>query len=321
MTNLSDKFSSFLKEKGYAKNSILTRTTVTKKDKIIFPDVLIKDVSSKQYLSVIEIFNEKEFKINLAGKRLERLIKILDKGPIPAFVVVKKDNDFEIYVLEEFGLVAISKQRFPTYEDLKKTSELRFISYFRDQNKKDSDAKRKGAYYFFLINTATNFIANFTIFISNFLPEKKISESINTTLIENTQLKKIDSLFNKLEILSHEKKIDTIVYIDNGKTFTGLEKRITIIKNGISNNPEKALAILNIKNELNLLKQDLDNTKKSNDIKNNAIERQIDSTYNLAITTLFVLIGTIFSSVIGLILAFKPDIFKKKDKSKFYVTK
>lgn len=313
-TNQPDTFLEFLLEKGYPSESILEYPIDLKLEQT--SDIVIKDPISKRYLAIIDKVSEKKFDINKSSNQLMNYGKSI---VTPIYVVVYSSTDFNIYGLEEFGLVPISKPIFPTYDNLIKIAQeniYRRLNSIHIKKIKEDEAKKKG-FLSFAISTITIMIisvaATLLFDTSGSSSKEKIKNNHQLNIEQKAVQAKLDSLIYKLSKLrkSSVTKSDTI-YIDSSKTYRGLEKRLEVIEKGISENPEKALAIVNIKHELLLIRQGISELESNNAMRNEYIQKQIDSTRDLADNTLFLLIGAILSAIVGIVMAFKPDLFKRK---------
>jgi hypothetical protein len=95
-------------------------------------------------------------------------------------------------------------------------------------------------------------------------------------------------------------KIDKVSINSN---LTSFENRIKIIETGISENPEKSLSILKIRQEIELLKKADDYSKELTQSKLDALNNEMEVQNAWMLGVLITIFGTILSLVIPNLLA------------------
>lgn len=108
----------------------------------------------------------------------------------------------------------------------------------------------------------------------------------------------------RLEVLSKLEIPADTVFID--ADVIALEKRISVIETGISENPEKTLSLLQIRQEINALKAAENHSKELTQAKLEAIKNEMDIQNAWVLAVLIAVFGSILSIAI-------PNLFRKNE--------
>lgn len=313
-------FREFLLLKGFPQESLLSQIAFRAKGGGIFrPDLVILDTRNNEYIGLIE------FKGRIRGESqliaLGQIYKYfsLIGQTIPAYLVFPtSEEDFQILSLtEQNEFEPISKEDFPSFEALaaKRLTEEKIKQREVEEKtileleKKKSKAKQSA--YLSILSILLGVTASLVaIFIQqrglNDWPEAPpliCCDSVETRY--NTIQKKILKLENSLKTLPNNKsRIDTIFVNTNTK---GLDQRLKIIEQGIADNPEKTLSLLQIKQEIDLLKKADDFSQQLMQEKLNSLNNKMEIQNAWMLGVLIAIFGTILSIVIPNLLPKKSD--------------
>lgn len=305
---LTNKFYEFLeKEKNYPSKSLLRQAPAFAiNGQRIQPDLLILDTRIGEYIGLIEFKENINPNVKKSVKaRIENYIKILKNESLPYYLVFPLNNeDFQILVIgNENEWVSISKKEFPEFETLsaKKKIEEKEIEkniekelVIELENKKRNKAKLS-------LWTLTSLIAGILTVVISFYTSNKLDNNDNL-LIEKTKLEiqilkeriaKLDSL--ETSVLP---KSEIIFIKDSSATFVGIEKRLSIIENGLLNNPKKTLQIENIYDEINLLGEKIGNQNELTNLKNENLKAKVELLNALVLGMILALFGSAIGFVI-----------------------
>jgi cell division protein FtsL len=305
---LTNKFYEFLeKEKNYPSKSLLRQAPAfTINGQRIQPDLLILDTRIGEYIGLIEFKENINPNVKKSVKaRIENYIKILKNESLPYYLVFPLNNeDFQILVIgNENEWVSISKKEFPEFETLsaKKKIEEKEIEkniekelVIELENKKRNKAKLS-------LWTLTSLIAGILTVVISFYTSNKLDNNDNL-LIEKTKLeiqvlKERIAKLDSLETLVLPKS--EIIFIkDSSATFVGIEKRLSIIENGLLNNPKKTLQIENIYDEINLLGEKIGNQNELTNLKNENLKAKVELLNALVLGMILALFGSAIGFVI-----------------------
>jgi cell division protein FtsL len=305
---LTNKFYEFLeKEKNYPSKSLLRQAPAFAiNGQRIQPDLLILDTRIGEYIGLIEFKENINPNVKKSVKaRIENYIKILKNESLPYYLVFPLNNeDFQILVIgNENEWVSISKKEFPEFETLsaKKKIEEKEIEkniekelVIELENKKRNKAKLS-------LWTLTSLIAGILTVVISFYTSNKLDNNDNL-LIEKTKLeiqvlKERIAKLDSLETLVLPKS--EIIFIkDSSATFVGIEKRLSIIENGLLNNPKKTLQIENIYDEINLLGEKIGNQNELTNLKNENLKAKVELLNALVLGMILALFGSAIGFVI-----------------------
>jgi cell division protein FtsL len=305
---LTNKFYEFLeKEKNYPSKSLLRQAPAFAiNGQRIQPDLLILDTRIGEYIGLIEFKENINPNVKKSVKaRIENYIKILKNESLPYYLVFPLNNeDFQILVIgNENEWVSISKKEFPEFETLsaKKKIEEKEIEkniekelVIELENKKRNKAKLS-------LWTLTSLIAGILTVVISFYTSNKLDNNDNL-LIEKTKLeiqilKERIAKLDSLETLVLPKSEITFIK-DSSATFVGIEKRLSIIENGLLNNPKKTLQIENIYDEINLLGEKIGNQNELTNLKNENLKAKVELLNALVLGMILALFGSAIGFVI-----------------------
>ena len=168
------------------------------------------------------------------------------------------------------------------------------------QRKFAKDSKR--IKYFKLFNYLTTFLSILGVLVVGYY-------FINSIFLEQTLKKEIISMENKKlknQIIQLQNKLNTVDTVRVFKTpseehIIELEKKIDVLNNIILDNPEKSLTIP-------LMRKDIDNIQKGNDLQIELIKDKVDTVIDLNKWIL----GLIFSLLVTIVLS---NLSKVKSKN------
>ncbi len=314
---LENLFIEFLLNRGYSRDNLLSQFAIrTENEKTLFrPDLIIIDTVNKEYIGLVEFKNRIDRRIEeMTLGQFYKYFGYLGTRNIPAYLVIPIDEkDFQIFELtKDNSFQPISKDDFPNFETLsaKRITEEKIKQRELLQKKIDEleDKKRrtKQSSYFTLLSLILGISASL---IAVFIQQKGFDKPSNQTVLC------CDSLENRYKILRDkvvglESQINNIAK-SNNKTDTvfissnviSLEKRIKIIETGISENPEKTLSIMQVRQEIELLKKADDYSKELTQSKLDAIQKEMEVQNAWMLGVLIAIFGTILSLVIPNLLA------------------
>jgi F0F1-type ATP synthase assembly protein I len=288
--DLEQLFKKFLYTKGYQEGNLVSQKALKSAGKVTFrPDLLLLDIENQEYIAIIEFKSaiNRGIEVSTLGQ-IYRYFGRLGSREIPAYIVFPvADDDFQILSLStDNEFVPINKEDFPSFETLSakkltdeklKRRENEEIKLFEQEQKKQ---KAKLSSYLALSGLLVGLITS--IFLMIYGKGDSIDRSSSNAMIccdsLQSNFQKIDKRIADLESKLHLLSIDTARSIRQPGTvqLTNLDKRIKTIEDGVSTNPEKTLALLEVKRELDLLKKSDDFIKDLNQSKIDALKSQID---------------------------------------------
>lgn len=306
--DLEIKFTDFLlNEKGYPKNSLLKQVpTYSFKGIGVQPDLLLLDTAIGEYIGLIEFKASINPNIKHSVKfQITEYLKAIKAESLPTYLVVPFNGDeFQILVMDkENDWTPILIDDFPEFDSLsarKKIEEKAAAKELEEIIIKQNESKKEKSAKLSLWTLSSLILGIFAAIISVYITQKsnRLDEYTSKLNISN-DLQKIENKILELEkqkvISSH---VDTIVVIDSSKAFVGLEKRISIIEDGIINNSEKALTLNNLKQQIMLIQSELNHQKELEIIRNENLKAKIDWINALVIGMVLAL----FSAGIGFVI-------------------
>lgn len=314
---LENLFIEFLLSRGYSRDNLLSQFAIrTENEKTLFrPDLIIIDTVNKEYIALIEFKNRIDRRVEeMTVGQFFKLFGYLGTKNIPAYLVIPIDkHDFQIFELtKDNSFEPISKDDFLNFETLsaKRITEEKIKQRELLQKKvselEDKKRRAKQSSYFTLLSLILGILASL---IAVFFQQKGFNKTSEQPIaccdsIEN----QYNNLQNKVVILESQlskiaksnSKTDTVFINSNVISF---EKRIKIIETGISNNPEKTLSILQVRQEIELLKKADDYSKELTQSKLDAIQKEMEVQNAWMLGVLIAIFGTILSLVIPNLLA------------------
>jgi hypothetical protein len=314
---LENLFIEFLLSRGYSRDNLLSQFAIrTENEKTLFrPDLIIIDTINKEYIGLIEFKNRIDRRIEeMTLGQFYKYFGYLGTQNIPAYLVIPIDNqDFQIFELtKDNAFQPISKDDFPNFETLsaKRITEekikQRELLQKKIQELEEKKRRSKQSSYFTLLSLILGITASL---IAVFVQQKGFDKPSEQPILccdslENQyanlhqKILVLENQLNKIEKINN--KTDTIFINSN---VGSLEKRIQIIETGISDNPEKSLSILQVRQEIELLKKDDDYSKELTQTKLDAIQKEMEVQNAWMLGVLIAIFGTILSLVIPNLLA------------------
>jgi hypothetical protein len=308
-------FIDFLLNKGYNKNNLLSQFSLKNEKQIFQPDLIIIDTLNKEYIGIIEFKNRIDRKVEeIVLAQFFNYFGYLGTKNIPAYLIIPiEKHDFQILELtKEHTFQPISKDDFPFFETLsaKRITEEKIIereiSIQKSQELNERKKRSKKSAFLAILSLVIGVLASI---IALFFQQKGFEKPLYQS---NICCDSIEHKYKKLQdkIFVLEKKINTNSKSDN-KTDTifinsnviSLEKRIQHIEIGISENPEKTLSILQVRQEIELLKKADDYSKELTQAKLDAIKSEIQVQNAWMLGILISVFGTILSLAIPNLLA------------------
>ncbi|MFA5575622.1 MAG: hypothetical protein WC994_11330 [Brumimicrobium sp.] len=304
---LSEKFYNFLEnEKGFPKNSLLKQAPAysinSRRTQV---DLLLLDTRIGEYIGIVEFKVQVNPQIKKTVKnQIDLYQTALKTDSLPFYLVFPNDQeDFHILVYGDNEWVAISKDEFPEFETLsaKKKIEEKVYEKEREEEIKDEIDKKRELKKKTSLWTLTSLTAGIlTAILSFYLTiDKQKNESIITEQY-STQIQKLQDQIDQLEKsrLNIPSLIDTLHVVDSSSTVLNLERRIEIIENGISTNPERTLSIKDIRSELDVIQEQIKSQEKLIALRNENLINRIDWLSSIVIG----MIVALFSAAIGFVL-------------------
>lgn len=312
-------FRQYLITKGYPQGSLLSQVALRTTGEGTFrPDLVILDIDNKEYIGIVEFKNkvDERIKVNTLGQ-FYKYFSLLGTQAIPAYLVFPiSEDDFQILTLtKDNTFEPIPKDDFPIFETLSakrlteekiKQREVEEKTLIELEQKK---RRAKQSAYLTLLSLILGISASF---IAIFIQQK----GFDKPFIQTVQC--CDSLEIKYQKLKHSvlyiekqlnlisksnSKIDTVFISSN---LTSLENRIKTIETGISENPERSLSILQIRQEIELLKRADDYSKELTQAKFDTLKNEMEVQNAWMLGVLIAIFGTILSLVI-------PNLLTKRN--------
>ncbi len=304
-------FTQYLLTKGYPQGSLLSQVALrTAGDGTFRPDLVILDIDNKEYIGIVEFKNkvDERIKVNTLGQ-FYKYFSLLGTQAIPAYLVFPiSEDDFQILSLtKDNTFEPISKEDFPVFETLSakrlteekiRQREVEGKTLIELEQKKRR--AKQSAYLTILsliLGVSASLIAVFFQQTGFDKSSKPIIYCCDTLEIKFQKLNQtVVALEKNLNLVSKSNdKIDT-VYISSNLAL--LERRIRVIESGISENPEKSLSILQIRQEIELLKKADDYSKELTQSKLDALKNEMEVQNAWMLGVLIAIFGTILSLVI-----------------------
>ncbi|MHC5353376.1 hypothetical protein ACYSNX_04155 [Myroides sp. LJL115] len=318
---LENIFIKFLLERGYTMDNLLSQFAIrSESERTMFrPDLIILDTINKEYIGLIEFKNRFDRRIEESTVgQFYNFFGYLGTKNIPAYLIVPIEKyDFQIFELTKDNYFQpITKEDFPNFETL---SALRITEekhkqreLLQKKTKELEDKKRRSrqSAYFTIVSLI---LGVSTSLIAILFQQKVFDNPSNQLVICCDSLEaKHQKLIQKLGLLEKQviaiektkNKTDTIYFNSN---VSQLEKRVKTIEDGISDNPEKALSLLQIRQEIEVLKKTYDHTKELTQSKLDALHKQMEVQNAWMLGVLIAIFGTILSLVIPNLLTRRND--------------
>lgn len=308
-------FRNFLLEKGYPEKSLLYEFKFSNNDKTFRPDLLIIDTEYNNFLCLIE------FKVSSWTKTqfVDQLNSYKSNFPsesnkdIPIYLVLGIDFDFQILEYTDKEFLLIKKEEFPIYETLvaKQITENKIEKNKILKQKSEQEKEKKRKLWLSSIFSVLSIVLGVTVSVFAILFQKKDN---NILVSKNCSC---DSLKQEIKIIktqitslqNNDRKVFNLVAEDKNLELKIIEKRINTIEKGISDNPEKTLSLINLKNSINEAKQENNFTKELNRSEIQSLKNEIDLQNNWLIAVLIAIFGSILSFAI-------PNIISKINENK-----
>jgi hypothetical protein len=314
---LENIFIEFLLNRGYKKDNLLSEFSIrTENERTVFrPDLIVLDTVNNEYIGLIEFKNR--FNRSIEETTIGQFYQIfgyLGTTNIPAYLVIPiEEKDFQIFELRrDNSFQPIAKEDFPNFETLsaKKITDdkLKQRELLKKKVKELEDKKRRSrlSAYFTVLSLIVGIS---TSFIAIFFQQKSFNRQPNQQLICCDSLEvKNQKLVDKINLLESQviaiektkNKTDTIYYNSN---VVQLEKRVKTIETGISDNPERTLSILQIRQEIDILKKADDFAKELTQSKIDALQNEIEVQNAWVLGVLVTILGIVLSLAIPHLLA------------------
>lgn len=311
-------FKEFLINKGYPQGSLLSDFALRSKDNNIYrPDLLIIDRISNEFIALIEFKNRIDRRIEeITIGQFYKYFGLIGTKSIPAYLIIPiEDNHFQIFELtKENVFQPINQDDFPDYEILstkilaeekrrKKTIELKTLKEL--ENKK---ARARKSSFLTILSLLIGITASvLAVFIQQKGFDKPKQEQIvccdSLDIKYQSIEKEILAIESKMQLIKQTKSKSDTVFVS--LNLNKLDNRVKVIENGISDNPEKTLSILQIKQEIALLKEANKYEREINQSKIDELKNgmEIQNTWMLGV--LIAIFGTILSFAIPNLLAKK----------------
>lgn len=314
---LENIFIKFLLSRGYSRDNLLSQLAIrSESERALYrPDLIILDTVNKEYIGLIEFKNRFDRRVEeITVGQFYKIFGYLGTTNIPAYLVIPIDNeDFQIFELTKDNLFQpISKEDFPNFETLsaKRITEekLKQRELLKKKLKEleDKKSRSKQSAYFTLLSLILGIAASL---IAIFLQQKGFDRPSSQAIICCDSLEaKYQKLIQKIDILENQiigiekskNKTDTIYFNSN---VAQLEKRVKIIEIGISDNPEKTLSLLQIRQEMEILKKADDFAMELTQSKLDALQKEMEVQNAWMLGVLIAIFGTILSLIIPNLLA------------------
>lgn len=286
-TQLRQAFIQFLiDEKGFPTSSILVEAPIIQHRDFgkLRADLLLLDTRIGEYIAIIEFKNQLLPNTkNAAKSQLLNYLKYLKAPSLPAYLVTPTEGDAKFNILlvsEDEDWVNIDKNQFPEFETLsaKKFIEEKEVAKEEEEKKFVEKERKKKTSYFQALSVSITIIAGILTTILTFSSNKGNNPTDEICECEEfvSRLSKIELKISSIEKGKGTFHSDTTYVIDSTNTYNGISQRIEIIENGISQNPEKVLNILELKQEIAILKEKIDQVKELEIVRNDGIYARIE---------------------------------------------
>jgi len=307
---LAESFYKFLEEeKGFPKTSLLKQTPAysinSRRAEI---DLLLLDIRIGNYIGQVEFKSKINPQIkNNVKAQTDLYAKALKSEGIPTYLVYPIDEEkFQILVYGENDWVSISKDEFPEFETLsakKKIEEKIESKELEEKNLENIERKRDYKKRTSLWTLTSLILGILTSILTFYISVNNKNDVSKPTLVNSMILMRIDSLethISKLKKTNNQSTIiDTLFVIDSTKTFAGINKRLSNLETGITNNAEKTLALKNTNQQIELLKQELINQEKLIELRNENLSNRIEWLNAIVIG----MVLSLFAAAIGFVIS------------------
>lgn len=301
-------FRQFLLNKGFINANLLSQVALRTTGEGIFrPDLVILDISNKEYIAIVEFKNsvDERIKVNTLGQ-FYKYFSLLGTQAIPAFLVFPiSDSDFQILSLtKDNTFEPITKEEFPSFETLsakRLTDEKLIEREIELKTLKELELKKRKSREASYISILSLLLGIVGAFISVFYQQREFKKTDSTYIVgaDSFQLhssildKKLEEIERKIACISADSgKVDTVY---SSKKVAILDQRMNAIEKGLSDKPEKILAVLQLHNEIEQLKKADEYIKELTQEKINHLNDKL----NLINGFMFGLFITIFGAILG----------------------
>lgn len=312
-------FREFLLQIGYPPESLLSQVVLRTRGEGVFrPDLMILDIRNNEYIGLIEF--KSRFDVRTELNTLGQFYKYfsLVGQAIPAYLVFPiSEDDFQILALtKQNDFEPISKEDFPAFETLSakrlteekmKQREVEEKTLLEFEKKK---RKARQSAYLSILSLLLGVTASIT---AVFFQQKDFYRPEGTSILccdsiqtRYTELeRKILNLERKINTSPDNKSITDTIYINSNTK--GLDKRLKIIEKGISDNPERTLSFLQIKQEIDLLKKTDDFSQQIMQAKLDSLNDKMEIQNAWMLGVLIAIFGTILSIVVPNLLTRRSE--------------
>ena len=318
---LEISFRKYLLTKGYPQGSLLSQVALRTTGEGTFRlDLVILDIVDKEYIGIVEFKNkvDEKIKVNTLGQ-FYKYFSLIGTKAIPAYLVFPiSDDDFQILSLtKDNTFEPISKDDFPIFETLCakrlteekiKQREVEEKTLIELEHKKRRT--KQSAYLTLLsliLGISSSLIAIYIQQKGFYKPSSQIVHCCDSLETKYQKIKQsVISIEKQLNLISKSNnKIDKVFISSNIRS---LENRLKIIETGISENPEKFLSILQIRQEIELLKKGDNFSKELTQSKLDALRNEMEVQNAWLLGVLVAIFGTILSLAI-------PNLLSKQNKN------
>jgi hypothetical protein len=299
---IRQSFIQFLKEeKGYPSDSILVEVPIIDNNAIgrYRADLLLLDTRIGEYIGLIEFKNQINTNSKTSARRqISIYLSLLRSPSLPAYLITPSDGQQRFNILiatEDEDWTNISVDQFPEFETLsaKKFIEEKEQAKFQDELKKELILRRRRVSYMQSLVVLITIIASILTVITTFNNgdlefgnQDCDCEQIEGKLVSLKM--RMDSIKIQTNISTH---IDSIYIVDSTNSYCGINKRISIIENGISSNPEKTLSLVNMENEIRSLENIMEQIKEINIVRIESLITRIEWLNALVSGIIFAIFG------------------------------
>jgi hypothetical protein len=268
-------FKDFLISKAYPPDSLLQQMRLNERGgRSYAADLIIFDTDHKEYVGLVEFRsrNDEQSK-RIVSEQISRYLDIMGLPTLPSYFVCPDEEglSFQIFqVSKKDRFNPIEKEDFPSFETLsanriteimleKQEREKREIMEFENRKKR---AKRSAFWAIFslIIGLCVSIVAVFYQQKSSVVISQKSNICDNLNIRIFSLQKRIMELEQQRNNVSNLPTQTDTLYLN--LNVSKLENRMRIIENGISDNPEKALSLLQIRKEIELQTHVTHNQKK-----------------------------------------------------------
>lgn len=299
-----------INQKGYPKGSILTELPIVSSGGArLRPDLMVMDNSVGEYLFIVEFKGYINPKIKEAAKaQLDKYLSAVKVKHLPAYLVFPlNDNEFQILLLlENNEWVPVDKFEFPEYNSLSmkaRIDEKIFHKEIEEKKVRELEIKKKKMRQSAYIALLSMIVGITVSYLSVVIDKGELfSSRTENAFCCDTLSAKIELIEKNIVLLENEqvkagRVVDTIIEVNNSKTYKDLNRRVKIIESGISNNPEKTLSLIQVQYQIEDLKKNLKYIEEIETIKIESLNRRFD----LLNSWMLAILITVFGAVLGFI--------------------